>query len=248
MFSVQWGSLSDACRTAHRHKNSSLYQSGVHDLLPPNVLPEEAHREQGDQNGDISQKNMTQMDVPADAATTCSGQWRRDARVLGSLPFAHQGRWAPSPLCTDATHAVCGSTSFCGSCLVAVRSLSLWVASPGVLSQPPCVTWLVSVSPPLQRCPPLPGGRRPLTHSPRRGGSQRACQHGVCPPPRLLGDLRWQLRRSLFGMPAGSESSPFRMVGSWVAALQTQTVALFTQSYPADFEVTLLQRGCISGF
>ena len=39
--------------------------------------------------------------------------------------------------------------------------------------------------------------------------------------PRLLGDLQWQLGRSLFGMPARGPSRPlFRMVGSWVAALQ----------------------------
>ena len=41
---------------------------------------------------------MTQIDVPAVVATTCSGQWRRDARLLGSLPFVHWGRWVP-PFC-----------------------------------------------------------------------------------------------------------------------------------------------------
>ena len=132
LFLVQWGSSSDARRTAHRHKNSSQGQSSVHDLLPPNVLSEKPHREQGDQNGDISQKSMTQIDVPAVAATTCSGQWRRDARVLGSLPFVHRGRWAP-PFCV-----LMPPTLFLEVPLsVAVGTLSLWVASPGVLSQPP---------------------------------------------------------------------------------------------------------------
>ena len=58
--------------------------------------------------------------TPAVAATTCSGQWRRDARVLGSLPFAHWGPWAPS---------ICA--------LSPLGTLSLWVASPGVLGQLP---------------------------------------------------------------------------------------------------------------
>ena len=51
--------------------------------------------------------------APAVAATTCSRQWRRDARVLGSLPFTHYGLWAPSLVCN--THAGFESTSFCGS-------------------------------------------------------------------------------------------------------------------------------------
>ena len=39
---------------------------------------------------------------------------------------------------------------------------------PGSSESAPCVTWSVLGSPPLELVPPLPGGRRPLTHSPRR--------------------------------------------------------------------------------
>ena len=39
---------------------------------------------------------------------------------------------------------------------------------PGSSESAPCVTCSVLGSPPLQHGPPLPGGRRPLTHSPRR--------------------------------------------------------------------------------
>ena len=35
--------------------------------------------------------------------TTCSSKWRRDARVLGSLPYHAMGFWCPSPWCN--THA-----------------------------------------------------------------------------------------------------------------------------------------------
>ena len=39
---------------------------------------------------------------------------------------------------------------------------------PGSSESAPCVTWSVFGSSPLQHGPPLPGGRRPLTHSSRR--------------------------------------------------------------------------------
>ena len=56
------------------------------------------------------------------------------------------------------------------------------------------------------------------------GGSKRACTHGEVPTPRLLGDSK---RWCCFG----SHTLPSR------------TVALLTQLYPADLEVTLSQRG-----
>ena len=61
--------------------------------------------------------------------------------------------------------------------------------------------------------------------------------------------MLWQLGRSLFGMPAGGPSRPLfvrSVLGS--PPFSSQTVALFTQSYPADLEATLLQRGCNRGF
>ena len=63
------------------------------------------------------------------AATTCSSQWRRDARVLGSLPLRTLGSLGPSLLC--ATHA--GSRV---PLLVAVRTQSLRDASPESESSP----------------------------------------------------------------------------------------------------------------
>ena len=186
---------------------------------------------------------MTRMDVPADAATSCSGQWRRDARVLGSLPFEHQGSWAPSLSCTDATHAVSGVPL---SVAAVMWQLGRFLFGSARSSESaPCVTWSVLGSPTLQHCPPLPGGRRPLTHSPQRevvsGPDNTEGAHPTASGRLAVAGRKQPLRDD----SPGSESSPICMVGSWVAALQTQTVALFTQSYPADFEVTLLQRGCI---
>ena len=72
--------------------------------------------------------------------------------------------------------------------------------------------------------PPLPGGRRATDPQSPKGGSQRACTHEGCPTPRLLGaSKRWCC--------FGSHTLPLR------------TVALLTQSYPAELEVTLLQLG-----
>ena len=144
--------------------------------------------------------------LPAVAATTCRSQWRRDARVLGPSTI-----WS-----ADATHANLSVPPFCGS----------WVAfslgcEPGSSESAPCVTWSVFGSPPLQHGTPLPGASAPTDPQSPKGGSQwRRITRGV-PTPRLLGDLQWQLGRSLFGMPArGPSRLLFRMVGSWVAALQ----------------------------
>ena len=67
--------------------------------------------------------------------------------------------------------------------------------------------------------PPLPGDRRPLTHSPRREVASGPATRGV--PTK-----RWCC--------FGSDTLPSR------------TVALCTQSYPAAFEVTLFLRGTVS--
>ena len=69
---------------------------------------------------------------PTVAATTRYSKWRHDAGVVGSLPFAQWGHWAPAPFRTDAVHA-----GLRVLLLVAVRTQSLWDASPGVMSQPP---------------------------------------------------------------------------------------------------------------
>ena len=60
--------------------------------------------------------------VQAVAATTCRSQWRRDARALGSPPLCSLG----------STHAVWRVLL-----PVALGTHSLWVASPGVMSEPP---------------------------------------------------------------------------------------------------------------
>ena len=73
--------------------------------------------------------------IPAIAATHCSSQWRRDARVLGSLPLRTLGSLGPLP-CVQCPRWF-ESTSWSG---LAVRTQSLWDASPGVMSQPP---WLL---------------------------------------------------------------------------------------------------------
>ena len=70
--------------------------------------------------------------TPAVAATTCSSKWRRDARVLGALPLRALGSLGPLPLVQYPRWFE--STSWTR---VAVRTQSLWDASPGVMSQPP---------------------------------------------------------------------------------------------------------------
>ena len=100
-----------------------------------------------------------------------------------SAPFPSQ--------CVGAAHAGSRATR-----LVAVRPRSLRDASPGSESSPP---GRLSGRRPFL-VPPLSGGRRPLTHSPRREVVSGPATQRV-PTPRLLGDMLWQLGRSLFGMP-----------------------------------------------
>ena len=108
--------------------------------------------------------------TPAVAATICSSQWRRDARVLGS-----------PPCCVLTPPTLVREYLF----FVTVRTLSLWVASPRVLSQPLCHVVGSRVAA-LLLVPPLPGDGIPLTHSPRREVASGAVTRRV-PTPRLLG-------------------------------------------------------------
>ena len=135
-----------------------------------------------------------------------------------------QGPWVPSPFTLVSlgplpSCALMPPTLFREFLFsVAVGPLSLWVASPGVLSQPPAS---------LGRFP----GRRPFVRStiawwqeatdPQspEGGSQRACTHGGA-HSTASGRQALAIRTQL-GMPARGPSRPHpRTVGSWVAALQ----------------------------
>ena len=125
---------------------------------------------------------------PKVAATTCSSQWRRDAWVLGSPPLRTLRSLGPLHLlCIDAVHAGLRVPLF-----LAVRARSLWVASPGVLSQHPLSHLVGSWVAALSFVPPLPSDRIPLIHSPRREVASSPATRGV-PTPRLLGvSKRWR--------------------------------------------------------
>ena len=150
--------------------------------------------------------------TPANAATTCSSQWRRDAKVLGSPPLRTLGSLGPLPSVHVQYPRWFESTS--GS-RAAVRTQSLRDASPGSESSPssPGRFW----------------GRRPFVRSaivrwqeatdPQspKGGSQRACHTegahlGVSKEWRCfssrpcLGSLE---AVSLCCQPGSSESAPF---------------------------------------
>ena len=79
-------------------------------------------------------------------------QWRHDARVLGSPPLAPK-------LLREFLLTLVGFWVAAPLC----RSVGFWVAAPSFV-------------------PPLPGGRRPLTHSPRREVVSGAGSHEGCPP------------------------------------------------------------------
>ena len=83
--------------------------------------------------------------------------------AVAATTTSQRGSWAPSLLCTVATHAV-----FRVPLSVAVGKLSLWVASPGVLSQPPASLGRFLGRRPFLAFHHCLAGRRPLTHSPRR--------------------------------------------------------------------------------
>ena len=117
---------------------------------------------------------------------------------LGPLPF----------FCTVATHDV-----FRAPLSVAVRKLSSESA--------PCVTWSVFGSPPLQFVPPLPGGRRPLTHSPRREVvSGPAHTRGAHPTASGRHAMTVRTQPLWVASPGVIESAPFsQLIGPWVVAL-----------------------------
>ena len=121
--------------------------------------------------------------APAVATTTCCIHWRHDARVpsprtLGSLGLLPSCAVMPPMLFREFLFSM------------TVGPLSLWVASPGDLSQLPAS---------LDRSM----GRRPFVRSTMawwqeatdpqspEGGRQRACTHGGCPPHGF-----WASRRS----------------------------------------------------
>ena len=144
-----------------------------------------------------------------------------DARALGSLPLRTLGSLGPLPSCALVPPTLLREFLFS----VAVRPLSLWVASPGVLTQPPASLGRFLGRRPILRSTIARWQEATDPESPE-GGSQQACTHGGsgCQPGvRVVPFLEW----SVLGSP------PF----------SSRTVAL-TQSYPADLEETLLQRGC----
>ena len=152
-----------------------------------------------------------------------------------------RGSWAPSLLCTDATHAVSRAPL-----AVAVRSRSLWFASQGVLSQPPASLGRFL-------------GRRPFLRSAiarwQEATDPQSPEEVVSGPANTEGAHRTASGRRAMAVRTqplrdaspGTESSPFRMVLEWSVLgsppFSTRTVALLTQSYPAVLEATLSQRG-----
>ena len=141
---------------------------------------------------------------PAVAATTCSIQWRRDARVLGALPLRARGSLGPLPLVQYPRWFE--STSWTR---VAVRTQSLWVASPGSYESAPCDTWSVLGVAALTHGPPLPGGRRPLTHSPQREVvSGPAITGGAHPTASGRCAVAVRPRSLWVASPGSSESAP----------------------------------------
>ena len=144
--------------------------------------------------------------TPAVTATTCSSKWRRDARVLGSPPFVHWGRWAPS----CATPTLFREYLFF-SRRGAVGKLSLRDSSPR--SDRPLLCLVGSWVAALQPCPPFLGHKKSPTHSPQREVVSGPATQRV-PTPRLLGvSQEWRclssrpcclvaVRSRLFGLPA----------------------------------------------
>ena len=108
-----------------------------------------------------------------------------------------QGRVAPRrqvPRVPSPSHTgVFGPPSFCALPTlfrdVAVGSLSLWVASPGVLSQPPASHGRFLGRHRLSTVHHCPVPALPLTQSPK-GGSQRCRITRGVPTPRLLGESK----------------------------------------------------------
>ena len=113
------------------------------------------------------------------AKTLRKVEWCLDARVLGSLPLHALGLWVPSFLCT--AHA--GSRVPLGHEWQSGRSLfEVPARGPSRLLHHKAGSRVAA----LLHCPPLSGGRRPLTQSPRREAVSGPATQRV-PTPRLLG-------------------------------------------------------------
>ena len=105
---------------------------------------------------------------PSRPSTTRKKLPRQPAEASGAATLGFLG---PFPSYTGTTpfiaqmppHAVSRVPPFCGSW--AAFSLG---CQPGSFESASCVTWSVLGSPPLRSFHRCPGGRRPLTHSPRR--------------------------------------------------------------------------------
>ena len=166
------------CQGLHRLGNPHRVPDGI--VLDRLVQECDERDEQADASDrpPVSRQQLPQQPAAASGAATLGS--------LGPFPFTHWGLWGPSLLCS--THA--GSrVPHCE----AVRSRSLWVASPGSESSPESHGRFL--------------GRRPFVrstiarrrHWSPKGGSQRACPLGV-PTPRLPGDEKeWRSLSSCFG-------------------------------------------------
>ena len=156
-------------------------------------------------------------------------------RPVTWVPLRTLGSLGPLPSCAVTQPTLVREYLF----LVAVGTRSLWVASPGVMSQLPSSPGRFLGRRPLLRST-VARGRSPLTHSPRREVVSGPAHQG-CPPHGFWASRRSgvvlavgpaverQSGRSLFGMPARGPSRPLcYLIGLWVVALL----------------VTLFQRGC----
>ena len=139
----------------------------------------------------------------------------------GRRPLTHSPRRevVSRPAHTRGAHPTAS-----GRHALAVGTQSLWDASPGVISQPPWSLGRFQAAPSF--VPPLPGGRRPLTHSPRRevvsGPANTRGAH-----PTASGRLKTVVlfRQSYPALTNGGVDN---------AVVPCGTGALITQSYPAE--------------
>ena len=165
--------------------------------------------------------------TPAVAATTCCNQWRRDARVLGSLLLVRWGLWGPS-LLVHWCHPRCfESSSF------------LWQLGRFLFGMP---AW--GPSRPLRQMagsrvaalwydPLLSGGRRPRTHSSRREVVSGPAHTGGCPPHGFWATCNGSQDAATSGCQPGVRVVPFfvwSVLGS--PPFSSLTVSLFTQVVP----------------
>ena len=176
-------------------------------------------------------------------------------RFWGRRSFLHSttAQWQKA---TDPQSAEEGSQRAChntdtasGRLALAVRKLSLWDASPGVLSQLPASlgrfwgrrSFVRSTIARWQEAttdPKSPDGRK----------SAGLHAHGGCPLHRFWATSTGSWDAASSGCQPGVRVVPlfvWSVLGS--PPPSSVTVALFTQSYPADLEVTLPQRGLTIG-